>query len=311
MLCSPPPGNNQPAHLPVSVASFGSLKQFRRFRKPADAGNATNCLSCEIQSTCTYSAPRIYYDNQLAKGNTDWPVNIINPEIEACYRDKGEEAAKDMLYKTLEIDYTDNTSSEEIESRPWFGRCVWNSDNDVCDDQFVLLSWNDDPLPRTMDKHWPRHGPNDSPARTAKSASFHMIAQTEKQCERRGRIYGERGEMSYDGTTITVYDFATGEFQHHHPQRPGGGHGGGDFGLAAQFLKAIEAVTSKAMSIDEAQTKHLGCTLEEIVRSHALVFAAEEARLENKVVDWKEWWSSNFAAKTSPADAPRCNAQPS
>ncbi|KAH0020870.1 streptomycin biosynthesis protein StrI, partial [Aureobasidium melanogenum] len=292
MLCSPAPGTGHPPHVPASVASFGSLKQFQQSRKPVDAGTATNCLQCPIEKTCTYSAPRVYYDNQLAKGNTDWPVNIVNPEIEACYNDYGKEAAKAMLFKTLEIDYDNHTPSEEIHKRPWFGRCVWESENDVCVDQFVLLSWNDDPLAGTANGNMPNPKGKDPPARMAKTASFHMIAQTEKQCERRGRIYGEKGEISYDGTLITIYDFSTGQFQHHRPHRPGGGHGGGDYGLATQFLEAINAVKSKKMSIEEAQTQHLGCTLEEVIRSHALVFAAEEARLENKVIDWQHWWDS-------------------
>ena len=40
--------------------------------------------------------------------------------------------------------------------------------------------------------------------RGAKIATFHMVAQTEKQCERRGRVYGSRGEIEYDGTMIRV-----------------------------------------------------------------------------------------------------------
>ncbi|THZ65927.1 streptomycin biosynthesis protein StrI [Aureobasidium pullulans] len=271
MLCSPPPGTNHPPHVPASVASFGSLKQFQQSRKPASAGTATNCLRCPIEKTCTYSAPRIYYNNQLAKGNTDWPVNIVNPEIEACYNDHGKEAAKEMLFKTLEIDYDESTSPEEIHKRPWFGRCVWESENDVCDDQFVLLSWNDDPLPGTANAGLPCPEGNDPPARMAKTASFHMIAQTEKQW-----------------------------------------HGGGDYGLATQFLKAINAVKSKEMVIEEAQTTHLGCTLEEVIRSHALVFAAEEARLGNKVVDWQQWWDKvNVAADASTSETPHINAQQS
>ncbi|KAI5202965.1 hypothetical protein AUEXF2481DRAFT_69798 [Aureobasidium subglaciale EXF-2481] len=312
MLCSPAPGTNHPPHVPASVASFGSLKQFKRSRKPASAGTATNCLRCPVEKTCTYSAPRIYYDNQLAKGNTDWPVNIVNPEIEACYNDHGKAAAKEMLFKSLEADYDENISPKEISKRPWFGRCVWESENDVCDDQFVLLSWNDDPLPETLSTGSCNPDGCNSPARMAKTASFHMIAQTEKQCERRGRIYGEKGEISYDGTLITVYDFSTGEFQHHRPRRPGGGHGGGDHGLATHFLKAIDAVKNKNMSIEEAQIQHLGCTLEEVIRSHTLVFAAEEARLEKKVVDWQQWWNSvSVAANASAFETPPNSAQQS
>lgn len=239
-----------------------------------------------------YSAPKIYYDKHLAKGITDWPVNIVNPEIESCNETSGASAAKDMLISTLAEDYNDETSHKERYGRPWYGRCVWEADNDVCDDQFVTITWQDDQdstKPADENKH-----------RGAKTATFHMIAQTEMQCERRGYIYGTQGEISYDGTTIRVYDHATGSVKLFHPPRAGGGHGGGDDGLAQQFLKAIIAVQEKTMTPQEAQIEYLGCTLEEILRSHALVFASEEARLERKVVDWLEWWEARVESALLP-----------
>ncbi|KAK5002927.1 hypothetical protein LTR28_010813, partial [Elasticomyces elasticus] len=127
--------------------------------------------------------------------------------------------------------------------------------------------------------------------RGAKTATFHMIAQTERQCERRGRIYGTKGEIAYDSRTITVYDFASGTSRWFDPPQPGGSHGGGDDGLTRQFVRAVDAVKNHGMSVLEAQATYVGCTLEEIVRSHAMVFAAEEARKERKVVDWMEWWA--------------------
>lgn len=289
MLCSPPKSHKAPAHIPAYLTSTGSLKQFRKSRKPREAGDATNCLNCPIQDSCVYSASRIYYDKHLSRGNTDWPVNIVEPEIESCYITKGPDAAKKMLFDSLQVDYdSETTSTKEIESRPWYGRCVWESDNDVCDDQYVTITWEDetDELPAIDgDNHY------------AKTASFHMIAQTERQCERRGWIYGSKGEISYDGTTITIYDFATETFLHHKPPRRGGGHGGGDDGLAIQFLNSIDAVINHGIRVEDAQAEHLGCTLEEIIRSHALVFAAEEARKDKKVVDWKQWWAEHVQSK--------------
>jgi hypothetical protein len=52
-------------------------------------------------------------------------------------------------------------------------------------------------------------------------------------------------------------------------------------------------VKNSEMSVDAAQIGFLGCTIEEVVRSHATVFAAEEARRKKTVVDWNTWWQSN------------------
>ena len=193
---------------------------------------------------------------------------------------------RQRLMERLAEDYNSSTPQKEIDKRPWFGRCVYESDNDVCDDQVVTIEWEDDPIPpqgADSMEHCIK-------GRGAKLATFHMVAPTEKQCERRGRIYGTNGEIEYDSKTIRVYDFATKQAQTYHPRQPGGGHGGGDEGLARQFVRAIEAVRTREMSVDEAQKVHVGCTLEEVIRSHAMVFAAEEARKERKVVDWVEWW---------------------
>ncbi|KAL8877461.1 MAG: hypothetical protein Q9198_004526 [Flavoplaca austrocitrina] len=126
--------------------------------------------------------------------------------------------------------------------------------------------------------------------RGARIAAFHMITQTEKQCERRGRVYGSRGEIEHDGTMIRVYDFATSEAQVYYPQQAGGGHGGGDDGLTRQFIRALEAAKRDRLRCYEAQQEHIGCTLDDIIRSHAMAFAAEEARRDRRVIDWAAWW---------------------
>lgn len=276
-------------HLPSYVTSSGSLTHFKRSRKPALAGETTNCLSCPAERGCIYSAKKIYEEVHLANGHTGWPVNIVDPEIEDYMVTQGKSVAIKKLREQLAHDYDGSTSQEEIESRPWFGRCVYESDNDVCDDQIVTMTWEDDPL--TNEENTFSVDP--LKGRGAKTATFHMIAFTEKQCERRGRIYGTRGEIEYNSKTIKVYDFASKQIETHCPRQPGGGHGGGDDGLAQQYVKAIDAVKNQNQEADEAQKIHIGCTLEDIIRSHAMVFAAEEARKERKVLDWKEWWMAN------------------
>jgi hypothetical protein len=131
-----------------------------------------------------------------------------------------------------------------------------------------------------------------------------MVAFTEKICERRGWIYGTEGEIHYDSTNISVHDFNTGTTKIHNvPPRPDSGHGGGDDELALNMLKAVIAVQSGEMDVDKAQWTHLGCTLEEVVRSHAAVFAAEEARTRKSVVEWAEWWAREVDAPLKGLDA--------
>lgn len=247
-----------------------------------------------------YSAKKIYHERHLAKGNAGWPVNIVDPEIEECLAglgDKGhsEAAAKAKLMQRLAEDYSADTPQSEIDTRPWFGRCVYESDNDVCDDQMVTINWDEDPLPL--------HGVEKSSVRYrgAQTAAFHMVAFTEKQCERRGRIYGTKGEIEYDSKIIKVHDFTTDQAKIHHAYQPGGGHGGGDDGLAQQYVKAIIAVKNQGMKVEEAQRLYIGCSLEEVIRSHAMVFAAEEARREKKVVIWADWWAANVEGQFSKA----------
>lgn len=347
LLCSAPPGSGSssrhPPHLPSYVSSTGSLKYFKPSNKPALAGSATNCLSCPAERECIYSAQKIYQEQHLSKGNAGWPVHIVDPEIEDCLSQHGQDAASARLHERLEEDYDSSTPQEVIDSRPWFGRCVYESDNDVCDDQIVTITWDDDDDDDENPLASPTSPPNRSTRlrhRSAKTATFHMIAFTEAQCERRGRVYGTRGEITYDSRAIRVYDFASRSSKSYFPTQMGGGHGGGDDGLARQFVRAVEAVGggreerrsvggsaeerrsvgggsdlerrkaddgsdeqsrtadggNQTLSVAQAQSEYVGCSLEEVIRSHAMVFAAEEARRERKVVEWARWWRENVEA---------------
>lgn len=280
MLCSPVE-NHKNDHLPSRISSTGSLNQFKRQRKPKEAGETTNCMICPLVEDCMYSAKRIYYDRHLAKGIATWPVDIVYPELPSILSRQGPEAAQQALFKTLSEDYDAKTTPvSDIEGRNWYGRCVWESDNDVCDDQVVTITWPDDPVSGTG----------------GKTAVFHMIAQTLAQCERRGRIYGTVGEITYDSKSITVHDFQTGETEVHHPEVPvNSHHGGGDEGLTQCFVKAVVAVEGEKMAVEQAQRRFLGVTVEEAVRSHGVVFAAEKARTEGSVIDWEEWWGAQVS----------------
>jgi len=295
LLCSPVDcwaENSQQPHLPSTVSSTGSLHHFKRARKPREAGTATNCLSCPVEPTCKYSAKRIYVGEELAgleTGNKGWPVRIVLPDIES-YGDEYE--ARQALLAELANDYDATTPEHEVARRSWYGRCVYECDNDVCDEQIVTISWEDDAVEETTPG-----SKRPLPGRTSKTAVFHMVAHTKKICDRYTRLYGVDGEIFADSKTITVENFQTGETRVFYPCSVDQNHGGGDIGLTYQFILAIDKVKNHGWSTERAQRELIGCTLEEVVRSHAMVFCAEEARRGKKVIKWSDWWKAEVEAE--------------
>jgi predicted dehydrogenase len=98
---------------PSRISSFGSLLHFRPENKPAQA--ADRCLDCAVESTCPYSARRIYL-NFLAKQPDKWPITVLT-------QDSSEAGVIGALREGP------------------YGRCVYNGDNDVVDHQVVDLEF--------------------------------------------------------------------------------------------------------------------------------------------------------------------------
>jgi predicted dehydrogenase len=211
-----------------SLSSFGSLRHFRRSEKPTRAGDALRCLECAYEPDCPYSAPRIYL-GRVRAGQTGWPVNVLvpNPTIE--------------------------TVTEALRTGP-YGRCVYECDNDVVDNQVVNLQFAG-----------------------GETAVFTMTAFTEA-AHRQTRLFGTRGMLIGDGESIEHYDFLSGEARI--IEAPAldssilGGHGGGDYRLMDRFVSAV-AQNDQNLILSGAS---------ESLETHRLVFAAEQARLENRVV---------------------------
>jgi hypothetical protein len=285
LLCSPPPGSSKSPHLPSTISSSGSLQYFTNHRKPTQAGTATNRLSCPHESSCQFSAKRIYLGPQM-QGRQEHFVSIVLPEIEDIVLAGGKEVGEKALLEKLGEDYDSGTPESEVEKRNWFGRCVFESDSNVCDNQTVTMTWDNDPI--AAEGETPLQG---LMGRGAKTAKLHMVAFTEKICQRFTHIYGEYGEIFADGDKIEIRSFGTKEKKVHWPYvHEGGGHGDGDEGLARQFVLAVDRVKNHGENVGEAQEKYIGCSAEEIIGSHAAVFAAEEARKGKLVVDFGSWW---------------------
>ncbi|PTU21286.1 hypothetical protein P175DRAFT_0516820 [Aspergillus ochraceoroseus IBT 24754] len=266
LLAVPAEETQREPHLP-RIHSLDGIPE-----KPAAANGTTNCISCPIERECQY----------IAIGNPHWVKNVIH-DIEDLMKAAKPEMIRTTLLHKLAEDYDRSTTSDKvIAARPWYGRCVYESDNDVCDDQLVILSWDEDV----------------SSSSPGKRAMLHMIANTEDECIRRGRVYGTSGELTYNSHTITYFCFLTRKKtvidvprQSSHEMRS---HGGGDYGLIRAFIAAIEAVQNEEMWASEAQCRFIGGNLEDAVLGHAMVFAAE-ARRDDKVISWKDWWDTKTA----------------
>ncbi|ORY34263.1 putative NAD-binding Rossmann fold oxidoreductase [Naematelia encephala] len=143
--------------------------------------------------------------------------------------------------------------SEALKTGP-YGRCVYEAGNDIVDHQVVNVEYEG-----------------------GVTGSITMSAFTEAICDRGTRIQGTKGELIGDMQTFTVFDFLTRTKTLHEPPLEGGGHGGGDSGLSRAFVKAVAGLD---------QTR-LGVTPDDVLNSHLLVFAAEKARREKRVVDFE------------------------
>jgi predicted dehydrogenase len=150
---------------------------------------------------------------------------------------------------------TEEGVTEALRTGP-YGRCVYACDNDVVDHQVVNMQFEG-----------------------GATGSFVMTAFT-RQRDRETRIFGSRGEIYGDGTKIEVHDFLTDKSETSSAERASdgsilSGHGGGDMQLMEHFVAAV--ATGNHDLILSGPTESL--------ETHLMVFAAETARRESRVVD--------------------------
>ncbi len=141
---------------------------------------------------------------------------------------------------------------EHLKAGP-YGRCVYHCDNDVVDHQVVAMEFAD-----------------------RITASFSMEAFTAYH-GRRTRIMGTMGDVVGDMELMTVTDFRTGKATTWDATKAltvQSGHGGGDYGLVHDFLRAVDAQDPSLLT----------STIEASMESHLIAFRAEESRLKGKMV---------------------------
>jgi predicted dehydrogenase len=148
---------------------------------------------------------------------------------------------------------TDENVTDALRTGP-YGRCVYACDNDVVDNQVVNLKFAG-----------------------GQTVSFMMVAFTDER-GRSTQIFGSRGQLTGRNQKIEVFDFMTEETTEFDPSAHNagitGGHGGGDYNLMSSFVEAIRKDDQSLLSSG----------VDETLASHRTVFAAEESRLQNRVV---------------------------
>lgn len=208
----------------VELNSRGKLAYFNQENAPKNS--ADRCLECAVEADCPYSAKKIYLT-----GETDWPVSVISDDLSAA-----------GIYKA-------------VQEGP-YGRCVYQSDNNVADTQVVQLTLEDDI-----------------------NVNFALTAFSE-EINRTIKIFGSQGEIRADFVKqeIEIYKFSQ-EKETIKVYNNASGHGGGDAGIMKDFISLLKG---------EKGGKTL-TTLEDSVESHLMAFAAEYSRLNEEKIDLNEF----------------------
>ena len=211
-----------------SISAYGSLHLFKKENMPE--GAPARCTDgCPHQGTCPFSAIDIYVRDKRHLGVFD-------------LKDRKDE----------------NEIMEKLRTN-WYGRCVYQCDNDQPDHYVANMEFEGGITSSfTMDAFTPHGG-------------------------RRTRIMGTKGYIEGNAKTFTVWDFKTrtsktwrkdvADFDEYKES----GHGGGDFGLVRDFVEAVAA---------QDPTK-LSSSIRDSIESHIMGFAAEKSRKSNKKVDVK------------------------
>ncbi|KAL8574765.1 hypothetical protein ACOMHN_035882 [Nucella lapillus] len=148
--------------------------------------------------------------------------------------------------------------TEALRTGP-YGRCVYSCDNDVMSQQVTTFQFEN-----------------------GATASLTMMGFTSRICAREVKIYGTKGEIRCDALSgrLHVFDFLTEQTREvkcsaEVAPRHMRGHSGADYQLIKSFVAALKTGNKDLIRTGADDT----------LSSHLLVFAAEKARKENRVVE--------------------------
>ena len=190
-----------------------------------------------------------FREENAPEGSTARCIDCARETERACpfsavkiYRERSE-------YRYAFTDRTPEGVEQELREGP-YGRCVYRCDNDAVDHQIVnLLFENGVTVSHVMESYTYTGG-------------------------RKTRIFGTRGEIDGDGKSLVISHFDNRKQEIWHAALEAGaaqasGHGGGDFGLMRELLRALREDTPEQWA----------ATFDASMESHRIAFAAEESRL--------------------------------
>ena len=236
-----------------SISSFGNLSFFNEENAPE--GTPEYCIEgCPIQDTCVFDAMKQYYE----PGRPRMPFKLLkNQKIISSLRDM----IKEPRFRTTASMITRDISKEnilEVLKENAHGKCVFHSKNGVTDHQTTSIEFE-----------------NGSTCSFSLSA-FSVI------WERDLHLRGTKGEiLSRDFTGhLELRTFDPPKVKAKKIRFYGLHHGGGDGALLLDFARAV--------SSDDPNDKSM-TDVENCLEGHLMALAAEEARLNNKVVNMAEF----------------------
>ncbi|MBC8497213.1 MAG: Gfo/Idh/MocA family oxidoreductase [Chloroflexi bacterium] len=257
----------------AQLSSMGNLMHYRPENAPE--GAPKYCLDgCPVAETCPYYAPFIYVDLlPLWRNYADTAKGFPRIAAQAQERAPGLVKALSNLAPSLrEIseyrgwprsvvaqDPTPENLMDALRDGP-YGRCVYHCDNDVVDHQVVSMKF-------------------------ARGASVTLTMHGHSHTEGRFTlIQGSRAELQaafgYGGSWIEVNEHRSDLRTHYDTSADkASGHGGGDDRLMDAFINNLREDGAANFEL----ASHLSAARQSL-ESHLMAFAAEEARLGDKVV---------------------------
>lgn len=127
-----------------------------------------------------------------------------------------------------------------------YGKCVYNTDNNVCDHQTVSMLFEGN-ITVTM-----------------------AVSAFSKDCYRNIHIHGTKGEIvGKDSDEVLILNVFGGKRKKIKTKARGAGHLGGDYGICRTFHQLMK---------NEPIDKNYLTTIDVTLLSHKIVFGAEESR---------------------------------